>query len=683
MHMKRETRMNTAGPLEGVTVLAAGRDHAAALLGRLLADLSAQTVPIGLPPETGGRYDQWLHAHAAQPVDWDDARTALHRADVLVCDRRSAEHFTRAGLGPSELATAYPELITVQISPYGLTGPLRDVPATELTLQSQAGLTAATGEDGQPTVTTTVPLAACTAALSGLITITAGLIGRNRGGGGDYFDIAEFDGLLTHVGTLLPRVALSGEPPHRVGNRHGMAAPWNSYPCRDRHIVVCTMGEAMWRRLAASIGRTDLIGDPRFADTTARVTHTDDLDTLIAAWTADRDADDAVAALRAAGVPSARISSPDEVSSDPKALRRSLIDSRTGDPRSPLRSLVPTVHPDQTRRGHLWDPIPRGSPPLHGIRLLELCAYTAGPQAGRLLAQLGADVLKVEPPGGDGSRHLAQRIGSVGYLYFVNNAGKRSCRLDLADPGHRAELDTLIGSADILLTSLASDTLTANGLSPGQILARHRLVHCAVTGHGLDSADRSVDTVIQAESGMMHLVGRSAGNPLRTPVSSADVLGAYLAAAAALLAAYIRQITGFAASADVALFDAAVWAAQAASSAAEANRAPQLIDADDGRILIDAAGLPAETGGPTAALLKAAAAMGLPAAPLHDLAQAVRHPQVRARQMIITHTWADTDVLITGNHLRSRLRGAPPPAPAPVPSGDPVWPARPTTERPR
>ncbi|GHG75515.1 CoA transferase [Streptomyces griseocarneus] len=667
--------MTTEQPLNGMTVIAAGHDTTAALLVKLLVDLGARATPVGERPQPAGGFERWLRTGLAPAVGWDEADRLLGGADVLVCDARGGDRLAERGLDPRTLLEAYPELVTVRLSAFGLTGPLRDAPATERTLQALAGLTAATGAEGEPPATSTVGLASRTAALSGLIAVTAQLIGRARGAGGDYLDIAEFDSLLTHVGTILPSVALTGRPPRRTGNRHGMAAPWNTYPCRDAPVVICTMGETMWRRLATLAGRPELIDDPRFADTAARVRHAGELDGALAEWTAGHEADELVARLRAEGIPSARIATPEDVRHGTAARRRGLATGPLGEPGSPLRSLVPTVHTTgpSPRQGRLWEPIPRGSPPLSGVRLLEVGSYTAGPHAGRLLAQLGADVLKVEPPRGEGSRHLAQRVGPVGYLYVVNNAGKRSCRLDLGDPGDRSTFDGLIANADILLTNLAADTLAAGGIAPEQVLPRHAVVHCAVTGHGLAAADRSVDTVIQAESGVMHLVGGATGTPQRTPVSSADVMGAYLAAAAAIVSSYVRLRTGAGATADVALFDAAVWATQDRWFDDVPVEAPQLIEAADGTVVADTARPLPGTGGPVSAVVEAAAAAGLPAAPLHDLTRVVRHPQVRARHMVVEQACAGTTVLITGNHLRSLLRGAPAPGPAPVDHDEPAW----------
>ncbi|GAB2967217.1 CoA transferase [Streptomyces heilongjiangensis] len=665
--------MTRTGPLQGTAVLTAGHGRSAALLGRLLADLGARVVPLGWPPAHAGPFERWLHSAAELAAGWDRAPRLLETADVLVCDGEGDARLTALGLSPRELLERHPELVTVRLSGFGLTGPLRDTPATEATLQALAGLTAVTGTGREPPVTSVVGLASRTACLSGLIAVVAGLVGRERGGGGDYLDIAEFDSLLTLTGTLLPSVALAGRPPRSTGNRHGMAAPWNSYPCLDAPVVICTMGEPMWHRLAAATDRRDLTDNPRFADTAARVRNVDELDKILGEWTAARPAADVVTRLQASGIPCAQVAAPDEVRRGALARRRGLATGPSGAPGSPLRSLVPAAADTRLpRQGLLWERIPRGSLPLRGVRLLEIGSYTAGPHAGRLLAQLGADVLKVEPPHGEGSRRLAQQVGGVGYLYHVNNAGKRSCRLDLADARDRARFDQLLAGCDIVLTSLAADTLAAQGLAPEQILARHGVAHCTVTGHGLAAADRSVDTVIQAESGIMSLVGGQ-GAGLRTPVSSADVLGAYLAAAASVVSTYVRLRTGRGCAADVALFDSAVWTTQDRWYDDAPLPAPQLLKASDGIVLVDTQEPLPQPNGPVTAVLDAAAAAGVPAAPLYDLTRTVRHPQVHARRMVVAQDCADATVLVTGNHLRSLLRESPPLSCAPIDQNDPDW----------
>lgn len=670
----------TAAPLAGVRVLEAGRGRSVLLLGRLLGDLGAELIPVGARPDPQDEFEQWL-AHRDHPViDGPDLAGLLRGADALICDGASAERSDpgwAAALAPERLRAEAPELIVVRLSEFGSTGPWSGMPATELTLQALAGLVAATGEPTDPVITTTVDLARYTAALSGLLVLLAGLIGRARGAGGDDYDIAEFDGLISHIGTILPSVALTGAPPRRRGNRHGMAAPWNSYPCRDAHVMVCTMGQPMWRRLASLIGQPDLIGDPRFAEPVARVENVELLDEIIASWTAQHTAATVIELLRDAQIPCALIAGPSEVRASTATRERGLASGPQLMPCSPLTSLTPDTagSPNRAAPAGPGASLPPGTAPLHGLRVLEMGSYTAGPAAARLLAQLGADVLKVEPTDGEGSRRLAQQIESVGYLYFVNNAGKRSCRLDLTEPSDLERLHDLAARADILVTNLAPDTLTKSGMAAEQILARHNLVHCAVSGHGRASTDRSFDTVIQAETAVMALVGRAAGAPRRTAVSSVDVLGSFLTAAAALIGTWVRLRTGSGNSLDVALYDVAVWLTQQAWFADPQRPAAQLLTLEDGTVIVDhaQARLDPSPSATVTTVLEQARRAGVPAAPLHDLTAVVDHPQVEVRQMLLQQRYREADVLLTGDHLQSLRRNPSPLALAPVDDDDPTW----------
>lgn len=666
---------NAETPLAGVRVVEVGRGHAAALVGRLLFDLGAEVVPLGEQAEAAGGFERWVRCRGRPAEPLRGLPGLLATADVLIYDDRGERALAELGIVVAGLVEELPDLVAVRLSPFGLTGPLAGTPATEATLQALAGLTAATGAEADPPLLHRVGLAARTAALSGLLAVGAGLIGRDRGAGGDHYDIAEFDSLLTHLGTLLPTVALTGQRPPRRGNRHAMAAPWNSYRCADSHVMVCSMGEAMWRRLAETIERPDLPDDPRFAESVARVTNVEALDDAITAWTSVRSAADVVAAMRAAGVPAATVSSPAEVRDGELAADRELVAGSPREPRSPVRSLRLRVHrtPDAPAPVGEIRRLPTGAPPLRGLRVVELGAFTAGPGAGRLLAQLGADVLKVEPPHGEGARRLAQRIDGTGYLYFVNNAGKRACRLDLGVARDRATLERkLLADADLLLTNLASDTLAAAGLGPDRVLARHNLVYLGISAHGYGSADRSFDTVIQAESGIMHLVGEDTDGPRRTAVSSVDVLGAYLAAAAAVLATRQRLLTGHAGTVDVALFDVAAWLTQDAWFGEPRPAPPLLKVADDGTVVLDGPGSP-QRGDSVTEVLESALAVGTPAAPLLDVTSVVSHPQVLDRSMVVEQRHHDIPFLNLGDHLRSIRRPPRVPAVAPAEQDSPVW----------
>jgi crotonobetainyl-CoA:carnitine CoA-transferase CaiB-like acyl-CoA transferase len=169
--------------------------------------------------------------------------------------------------------------------------------------------------------------------------------------------------------------------------------------------------------------------------------------------------------------------------------------------------------------------------PLAGLRILEVGTMLAGPYATMLLADLGAEVVKIEPPEGDISRR-------VGDAYFASlNRGKRSLRLDLTDDGGQQQLGALVADAHALLVNLKPSAIRRLGLTYDALRGwNERIVCVAVTGFGLDAGDDpAFDYVVQAAVGVAALTGDPAGPPTLPGYSAADN-SAGLTAALGLLA---------------------------------------------------------------------------------------------------------------------------------------------------
>jgi crotonobetainyl-CoA:carnitine CoA-transferase CaiB-like acyl-CoA transferase len=133
--------------------------------------------------------------------------------------------------------------------------------------------------------------------------------------------------------------------------------------------------------------------------------------------------------------------------------------------------------------------------PLAGVRVVELGVWVAGPAAGGILADWGAEVIKVEPPTGDPQRAVFGSVGLDGSMpvppFEVDNRGKRSVVLDLRTDDDREALERLLATADVLVTNMRPGALERLDLGPDAVCARHpRLVYGAITGYGFDGADR-------------------------------------------------------------------------------------------------------------------------------------------------------------------------------------------------
>lgn len=201
--------------------------------------------------------------------------------------------------------------------------------------------------------------------------------------------------------------------------------------------------------------------------------------------------------------------------------------------------------------------------PLSGIRVIDLSRLLPGAFATLMLAELGADVVKVEDPaGGDPMRQLPPLVDGRGIYDLLLNRGKKSVALDLRVAGNAAILDQLIASADVVVESFRPRAARRFGVAGGQLRERYpRLVHCAITGYGQTGpyADRpGHDLNYVAVSGLLAADGRTVGELPRMFI--ADVGGGAMTAVIGILAALFgRDRHGDGASLDISMHDAALY----------------------------------------------------------------------------------------------------------------------------
>ena len=203
--------------------------------------------------------------------------------------------------------------------------------------------------------------------------------------------------------------------------------------------------------------------------------------------------------------------------------------------------------------------------PLDGIRVLDLTQIVAGPICGRVLADLGADVVKVESPSGDLARAVPPVIDGVGALYAHMNAGKRSACIDIRAHGGAELVAGLAERSDVLLENFRPAALNGRGLGYAQLRERNpRLVYCSISGFGQDGpwADRRGHAPrLHAEGGTIEVAARLRRAPPVTEVQQhADVYSGFVAAGAVCAALYQRERTGDGQHIDVAIAEALVYA---------------------------------------------------------------------------------------------------------------------------
>jgi crotonobetainyl-CoA:carnitine CoA-transferase CaiB-like acyl-CoA transferase len=561
--------------LTGVRILEiGGRDSAAQLCGRLLADAGAEvtTADTGPDPEDGDAHAlyEWRRRYDGKRVlraGSSDLTALVEQADVVLADQDWIGRLA-AGRHPDDLTADRPGLVVAALTPYGLSGPLAGHAASDLLLQAVTGIAMTNGLDGEPPLQAGVPIPTMAAAAFGASAVVAALIERRRSGLGQLIDISAYDAALCCLGTLLPTVFRTGQHPRRIGNRHQMTAPWNAYPTSDGWVVITTMGQTLWHKMAALTGQDDLATDPRFADPEARVAHVDELDEIIGGWTRKYTTEQILDQCAAQDVPSGRIPTLTEALQDAQLRSRPVLAvSENGWPfPGPLPSARDT-DPVPARPPSPAEPGPGAEAlPLAGVRVLELGAFTAGPLAGRLLGALGADVLKVEPPKGENCRYLTERVDGSGYLFHLNNTDKRGAVADLSVLEDRRRVQALAAGADVLLTNLSDGVMVSAGLDAAALApVAPGLIYCGISAYGHTgplAGRKAFDSVMQAHAGAMSLTGWPSGAPLKAAISWADVMSAALAAFGVVCALYARSSTGRGRTIDVALLDAVSWTTQ-------------------------------------------------------------------------------------------------------------------------
>ena len=218
--------------------------------------------------------------------------------------------------------------------------------------------------------------------------------------------------------------------------------------------------------------------------------------------------------------------------------------------------------------------------PLSGIRVIELANFIAGPLAGTLLADMGADVIKIEPPNGDMSRATPPIRNDESVSFTALNRNKRSLVLDLKQAEACDIIRKLAAKSDVVIEAYRPGALEKLGLGANDLKAANpRLIYTSVSGFGQTGPDRrraGVNLIIEAFSGVLSVTGEPGKMPWRPGVQTADVFGALFATYATLASLVGAAKNGEGRIADVSLVEASIAAAAwEAAEYLETGKAPQ------------------------------------------------------------------------------------------------------------
>ena len=202
--------------------------------------------------------------------------------------------------------------------------------------------------------------------------------------------------------------------------------------------------------------------------------------------------------------------------------------------------------------------------PLDGVRVLDLTRVLSGPHATRMLRDMGADVIKIEPPAGDLTRFSSPRRHGLSSYFVQQNAGKRNLSIDLASDAGRQILLELCEHADVLIENYRPGVMGRLGLGSDTVLARNpRLIYASLSGYGQTGRwvhRRAYAPVVEAESGIIASQGNARdGSYTKDPHSHADVYTGIETAAAILAALYQREHTGHGQAIDVSMAETMLY----------------------------------------------------------------------------------------------------------------------------
>ncbi len=552
-------------PLDGITVLDLTAGAAGAFAGMLLGDSGARVlraVHDAAPLHRSGGFTVWDRGKEA--FDWDPeaagAQSALERllpgADVLLQDFAPAAP-GQAMVAPAKLLALNPRLVACSITAYGLQGRWRDDPPVDDLVMARAGILAGMPGFRPAPVHVPHPLPSTGAALFACIGAAAGLLARETTGRGRIVETSLLAGaLLFH-----PKVVAEGIPPLVFQTHPSGSAPFYSlYACADgEYIQLGCVHERFIARAAELMGIGELVAEPRF-DNVRRgdgMTEEEELRAAIAGAMKTRNAADWAADFEAADVPFAPVREGAAAMDDPQirhnAMALALKDPAVGatvqmgapirfaetpaDPKPRAAASGPAPELPLLAAGSALAAEAAADPaPLAGVRVLEITNLIAGPTGGRLLADLGADVIKLEPPGGDISR-------PIGRNYFYNlNFNKRSLCIDARKPGGREAIQRVAAGCDMMLANLRPGATHRMGIGAH---VDPELIETHVTGYGLTgpySKRPGIDPLAQALTGLSRAQGGS-GNPpsFAAQLAPTDFTAGAMAALGSIMALYARR----------------------------------------------------------------------------------------------------------------------------------------------
>lgn len=553
---------------EGVRVLEIGDGLAASIAGMLLADYGARVTKVEPPGGAPSRLSPSFHVYnrgkgsvlldLATPAGRDLLRKLSRDADVVVVQGTPGE-IERLGAG--EGAVGRPDLVHAAITPFGERGPMAEVRGDDAAAQAFCGIMAYQQAPDRSPMQTVLTLPSTAAGVLAVTAIAAALRQRVLTGLGQHVHVSLVSAALALQADSLTRAQGISYGDTWADDQSGRYPLFRLYKAQDDWFAITCGHEQFWYRLALLLDHPEWISDPRLEHAPwgigpeGRAFITAELARIFAT----RPRAEWLDLLGAEDIPVAAVGSRTDFIEHPQVVANGLrieVDDpelgptvQGGPPIRFHRTPAAPPRPAPLRGEHQPFPPPslpaRATPlsatALEGVRVLDLATFIAGPYAPTLLADLGADVIKVETLDGDPFRTLG--IAFLGY-----NRGKRGVALNLKDPGAREAFYALVRTADVVVENYRPGTAERLGVDYETLAAINpRLVYLSNSGWGSSgpwAKKAGFDALIQAISGAMKAQAGPGNDPIYFTIAFGDWGGAQLGALGLVAALFEREVSG-------------------------------------------------------------------------------------------------------------------------------------------
>lgn len=331
-------------PLSGIKVVDLGRFIAGPYCTMKLGDMGAEVIKV----ETPGRGDDsralgppFLEGEAAYYLSFNRnkksitlnlreekgkeiLRRLISEADVLVENFRIGVT-EQMGLSYKDVKKIKEDIIYCSITGYGHNSPYREKPSFDVMIQGEAGLMSVTGFPDGPPQRVGVAIADILGGFHAVEGILLALLVRHKTGHGQFVDVSLMDSIIAILTYQAGNFLATGDVPQRVGNRHPMITPYESFETSDGYVIFAVGNQRLWENFIKVLGREDLNDDSRFADMKARNQHPAELKEILEGITRGKKTDEWVKIMEDAGVSCGRIRTIDQVLSDPHVDAREMV----------------------------------------------------------------------------------------------------------------------------------------------------------------------------------------------------------------------------------------------------------------------------------------------------------------------------------------------------------------------